>query len=160
MRNFPLKQVPTMMASNWSWRKPPKPEKVAVICTKLICSAAIPAAIKTRNSEGFCEDNLLVQMSEQNSQGRGMTDLAYNSDTCPSRAGIDMMPHLPKWRMRPRKAASSCYYILLTFLFLVHCFQHLVGRCLLLGRKRCPTVKQFFQVRGQFYHFSFCKELR
>lgn len=42
---------------------------------------------KTRNSKGFCEDNLPLQMSEQNSQGRGMTDLASSSDTCPSRAG-------------------------------------------------------------------------
>ena len=38
-------------------------------------------------SEGFCEDNLLLQMAEQNSQGRGITNLAYNSGICPSRAG-------------------------------------------------------------------------
>ena len=46
-----------------------------------------PRSQKTRTSKGFCEDNLLLQMSEQNSQGRGMTDLACKSDICPSRAG-------------------------------------------------------------------------
>jgi len=46
-----------------------------------------PRSQKIRNSEGFCEDNLLLQMAEQNSQGRGVTDTASSSDTCPSRAG-------------------------------------------------------------------------
>lgn len=49
--------------------------------------SCILSSQKPRNSKGFCEDNLLLQMSEQNSQGRGMTDLACKSDICPSRAG-------------------------------------------------------------------------
>ena len=58
-----------MMVSKEPWRKPPIPKQVAVICTRLILPAVFPAVIKTRNSKGFCEDNLLLQMSEQNSQG-------------------------------------------------------------------------------------------
>ena len=50
-------------------------------------ASRIPGSQKTRNSKGFCEDNLPLQMSEQNSQGRGTTGLASNSDTRPSRAG-------------------------------------------------------------------------
>ena len=42
-----------------------------------------PRSQKTRNSKGFCEDNLPAQMSEQNSQGRDVTGLASNSDTRP-----------------------------------------------------------------------------
>ena len=76
-----------MTISKVPWRKPPIPKQVAVICTGLILQAVFPAVIETRNSEGFCEDNLLLQMSEQNSQGRGKTDPASSSDTCPSRAG-------------------------------------------------------------------------
>lgn len=41
----------------------------------------------TRNSEGFCEDNLPLHMSEQNRHGRGKTGPASSSDTYPSRAG-------------------------------------------------------------------------
>lgn len=37
--------------------------------------------------QGFCEDNLLLQMSEQNSHGRGKPDTSSSSDTRPSRAG-------------------------------------------------------------------------
>ena len=58
-----------MTVSKWSWGKSHRPENGDVICTRLILPAVFPAAIKTRNSEGFCEDNLLLQMSEQNSQG-------------------------------------------------------------------------------------------
>ena len=54
-----------------SWRKPPRLGKGDIICTRLILPAVFPAVKKTRNSEGFCEDNLPLQMSEQNSQGRG-----------------------------------------------------------------------------------------
>ena len=50
-------------------------------------TSRIPGSQKTRNSNGFCEDNLPLQMSEQNSRGRGMTNATYNSDTRPSRAG-------------------------------------------------------------------------
>ena len=32
-----------MVVSKWSWRKPPRPEKGAVICTRLILPAAISA---------------------------------------------------------------------------------------------------------------------
>lgn len=32
-------------------------------------TSRIPGSHKTRNSKGFCEDNLLLQMAEQNSQG-------------------------------------------------------------------------------------------
>ena len=46
-----------------------------------------PRSQKIRISKGFCEDNLPLQMSEQNSHGRGGTDTASGSDTRPSRAG-------------------------------------------------------------------------
>ena len=58
-----------MMILKVPQRKSLRLEKGDVICTRLILPAVFPAAIKTRNSEGFCEDNLLLQMSEQNSQG-------------------------------------------------------------------------------------------
>ena len=45
-----------------------------------------PRSQKIRISMGFCEDNLPLQMSEQNSQGRGGTDTVSSSDTRPSRA--------------------------------------------------------------------------
>ena len=48
----------------------------------------IPRSQKPRNSKGFCEDNLLCQMAEQNSQGRGMGDTATSSNPRPSRAVI------------------------------------------------------------------------
>ena len=51
----------------------------------------IPRSQKTRNSKGFCEDNLLLQMAEQNSQGRGGTDHAFNSNLRPSQAGIQFI---------------------------------------------------------------------
>ena len=44
----------------------------------------IPHSQKTRNSKGFCEDNLLLQMAEQNSHGRGGTDHAFHSNLRPS----------------------------------------------------------------------------
>ena len=50
-------------------------------------ASRIPGSQRTRNSKGFCEDNLPLQMSEQNSQRRGVIDTASSSDTCPSRAG-------------------------------------------------------------------------
>ena len=58
-----------MVVRKVSWRKVPRPGKDDVIRTRLIFPAVFPAVIKTRNSEGFYEDNLLLQMSEQNSQG-------------------------------------------------------------------------------------------
>ena len=76
-----------MTISKVPWRKSPRPEKGDVICTRLILQAVFPAVIETRNSEGFCEDNLLLQRPEQNSHGRGGTDTASSSDTRPSRAG-------------------------------------------------------------------------
>ena len=74
-----------------SWRESPRPEKGVAICTRPILPAVFPAVIKTRNPEGFCEDNLPLQMSEQNRQGRGVTDTASSSDTRPSRAGIQFL---------------------------------------------------------------------
>ena len=50
-----------------------------------------PRSQKIRNSEGFCEDNLLLQMAEQNLSGRGETDIASSSDTRPSQAGIQFL---------------------------------------------------------------------
>lgn len=112
---------------------------------------------KTRNSKGFCEDNLPLQMSEQNSQGRGATDTAYSSDTRPSRIRQTILICLPKSMViaDPTHAPGShkirhtipakrgcCQERLhpqtliftLTVLSLVHCFQHLSRRCFLLGR--------------------------
>jgi len=96
VRNYLLKWVQTMTISKVPWRKPPIPKQVAVICTRLILQAVFPAVIETRNSEGFCEDNLLLQMSEQNSQGRGKTDPAYNSHIHPSRIRQTILCCLPK----------------------------------------------------------------
>lgn len=87
MRNIPLKQAKTMMVPNRSWRKGQDAEKSDVICTRLILQAVFPAVKKSCNSKGFCEDNLPLQMSEQNRQGRDVSGLASNSDTRPSRAG-------------------------------------------------------------------------
>ena len=50
-----------------------------------------PHSQKIRISKGFCEDNLPLHMSEQNSHGRGKTDTSSSSDTCPSRAGIQFL---------------------------------------------------------------------
>ena len=50
-------------------------------------ASRIPGSQKIRISEGFCEDNLLLQRPEQNSQGRGKIGPASSSDTRPSRAG-------------------------------------------------------------------------
>ena len=41
----------------------------------------IPRSQKTRNSKGFCEDNLLLQMAEQNSQG-GAEPAILSIPTC------------------------------------------------------------------------------
>ena len=41
----------------------------------------IPRSQKTRNSKGFCEDNLLLQMAEQNSQG-GAESIMLSTPTC------------------------------------------------------------------------------
>ena len=58
-----------------SWRESPRPEKGVAICTRPILPAVFPAVIKTRNSEGFCEDNLPLQMAERNSQGGARTTM-------------------------------------------------------------------------------------
>jgi hypothetical protein len=51
----------------------------------------IPRSQKPRNSKGFCEDNLPLQMAEQNSQGRGMGDTATSSNPRPSRAVMRLL---------------------------------------------------------------------
>ena len=53
-----------MMVHKWSWRKILQIGKCDVFCTRLILSAVFPAAKSLRFAE-FCEDNLVLQMSEQ-----------------------------------------------------------------------------------------------
>lgn len=73
-----------------------------------------PRSQKIRISKGFCEDNLLLQMVEQNSRGRGITDNAYNSNTCPSRAGRRfLIAYQNQWWLRlqhtPRQSQNHAY---------------------------------------------------
>ena len=51
----------------------------------------IPRSQKTRNSKGFCEDNLPPQMTEQNLSGRGGTGHSLNSKLRPSQAVIQFI---------------------------------------------------------------------
>ena len=46
-----------------------QPEKRCLYPHQTDFPSRIPRSQKTRNSKGFCEDNLLLQMAEQNSQG-------------------------------------------------------------------------------------------
>ena len=50
----------------------------------------IPRSQKTHNSKEFCEDNLLLQIVEQDSQGIGGIGRAFNLDLRPSWAGIHL----------------------------------------------------------------------
>ena len=181
MRNLPLKQVPTMRVTKWSWRKPLRPEKGAVICTRLILSAVLTAVKKyaiqrgsvrticpckcpNRTVKGGARPTLLpVPIHAPPGQADDSWLLTKINDGCCSdtRPGShkNQTYNSSKKRMLPRKAASSNIYFTLTVLSLVHCFQHLSRCCFLPGRKGCPTIKHFLQIRSQFHHFSLSKEL-
>ena len=72
MQDFPINQVETMTVLKVSWRKPPRPEKGAVICTRPISPAAFPAvknhAIQRGSVRTICPAN---GRTEQPREGRG-----------------------------------------------------------------------------------------
>ena len=84
---FSVKSGPDHDGSQMVMEKIPRTGKRWHYLHQTDFTSRIPGSQKTRNSEGFCEDNLPQQMSEQNSQGRGVTGVAYNSNTRPSQAG-------------------------------------------------------------------------
>ena len=91
MQNPPQKYVPDYDKPKCVTEKRPQTGNGDVIRTRLIFQAVFPAVKKTRNSKGFCEDNLPLQMAEQNLSGRGGTDRAFNSNLRPSQAGIQFI---------------------------------------------------------------------
>ena len=58
-----------------------QPEKRCLYPHQTDFPSRIPRSQKTRNSKGFCEDNLLLQMAEQNSQG-GAESIMLSTPTC------------------------------------------------------------------------------
>ena len=79
-----------MVVPKVSWSKVPKPEKGDVICTRLILPAVFPAVKKTRNSKGFCSDNLssVNVRAEQSREGRDRHCFQFRYTPLPGRKTI------------------------------------------------------------------------
>ena len=122
-----------MMVSKWPWRKPPRPEKGAVICTRLILPAVFPAVKKYGFQRGSVRTICSCKDLSRTAKGGARSVLIpvpihappvqadesllltkFNggccSNTCP-RQSSKQTHNSNKKRMRPVRAASSDYLL-------------------------------------------------